>query len=57
MKKQSFPKSIDSNKRRFVTGLAMGGVLAGFGLNPNHYSPQQPQIGTPELRGNDFDLT
>jgi CopA family copper-resistance protein len=57
MKKQSFPKSIDSSKRRFVTGLAMGGVLAGFGFKSQSLFAATPQIGTPELRGNDFDLT
>ena len=57
MKKQSFPKSIDTSKRRFVTGLAMGGVLAGFGFKSQSLFAAAPQIGTPELRGNNFDLS
>lgn len=57
MKKQSFPKSINPSRRRFVTGLAMGGVLAGFGFKSQSLFAAAPQMGTPELRGNDFDLS
>lgn len=57
MKKQSLPKHINSSRRRFVTGLAMGGVLAGFGFKSQSLFAAASQTGTPELRGNNFDLT
>ncbi|WP_415887426.1 copper resistance system multicopper oxidase [Neptuniibacter sp. QD37_6] len=57
MKKQSLPINISSSRRRFVTGLAMGGVLAGFGFKSQSLFAATSQTGTPELRGNNFDLT
>lgn len=57
MKKRSFPMDVNSSRRRFVTGLAAGGVLAGFGFKSQSLFAAAPQLGTPELRGNNFDLT
>lgn len=57
MNKHSFPQKINSSRRRFVTGLAMGGVLAGFGFKSQSLLAAAFQPGTPELKGNNFDLT
>lgn len=46
------------NRRRFVTGLAMGGIMAGFGFRAGSLiaAPAAPgQVA--ELRGNQFDLS
>lgn len=48
---------VQLNRRRFVTGLAMGGVMAGFGLSAGRLiaAPAAP-METPLLSGNSFDL-
>ncbi len=46
---------MDTTRRRFVQGLALGGVAAGFGL-PRAWADSRP--GGPQvLRGSEFDLT
>ena len=58
-KKQSveaFPVSI--SRRRFVQGLAMGGMAAGLGLGPRALlADSDPVQKIPTLRGTEFDLT
>jgi CopA family copper-resistance protein len=47
----------DLTRRRFVQGLAMGGVMAGFGLGPRPLFARPAQSAGPEtLRGTDFRL-
>ena len=57
MKKHPLSTEINPSRRRFVTGLAMGGVLAGFGFKSPSIFAAPSQVGTPELSGNEFDLT
>ena len=57
MKNEFNKHRVDLNKRKFVTGVAMGGVLVGLGLKPQSLFASPSQMGTPELRGNEFDLT
>ena len=45
------------NRRQFVTGLAMGGILAGVGLRSgNLFAAPQPASGSTVLSGTHFDL-
>ncbi len=45
-------------RRRFVQGLAMGGIAAGFGLRmPSLWATTPHQTATPILQGNRFDLS
>ena len=48
----------DLSRRRFVTGLAVGGVATAAGLArwPAFASSSQAAIPVPELRGTEFDL-
>jgi CopA family copper-resistance protein len=57
MKKHPLSTEINPSRRRFVTGLAMGGVLAGFGFKSPSIFAAPSQVGIPELSGNEFDLT
>ena len=44
-------------RRRFVQGLAAGGLLAGMSRLPGAVAANGPRVGTPEqLRGTEFDL-
>ncbi len=51
-----FNPSVNKSRRRFVQGLASGGVLAGMGLIPNLASTA-PSVEVPILEGPTFDLT
>ncbi|WP_372830642.1 copper resistance system multicopper oxidase [Pontibacterium sp.] len=55
--KNSTPSGVQLDRRRFVTGIAMGGVIAGFSLRAGHLiaAPTAP-ARIPELRGKVFDL-
>ncbi len=44
-------------RRRFVQGLAMGGVVAGLGLGSSALAAAMKQQGPQTLRGTDFNLT
>ncbi len=53
---EAFPVSI--SRRRFVQGLAMGGMAAGLGLGPRALlADSDPVQKIPTLRGTEFDLT
>ena len=48
----------DLSRRRFVQGLAMGGVVAGFGLGPvSLFAKAADRTGPETLRGTEFDLS
>lgn len=48
----------DRSRRRFVQGLALGGVVAGFGLGPlSLFAKTADRTGPETLRGTEFDLT
>ncbi len=51
-------RGISRSRRRFVQGLALGGVLAGVGAYPRGSRAGAPQtrVGPQTLRGNRFDL-
>ena len=49
------PDGVDLGRRRFVQGLALGGVMAGLGINPASAALNRAPI-MPTLRGNRFDL-
>ena len=57
--KSHFPHPLDIGRRRFVTGLAAGGVAAGLGLwrGPAWAAAGQAAGGVPVLTGTDFDLS
>ena len=50
---------ISLSRRRFVQGLAAGGMLLGLGLNPGSglAAPNSVRLGPPVLRGSRFELT
>ncbi len=48
---------IDRGRRRFVTGIAVGGALAGIGLACKAFAAKPTSNGPPELRGRRFDLS
>ncbi len=47
----------DSGRRRFVTGIAAGGALAGLGLGGKVFAESQASNGPVELRGTQFKLS
>ena len=53
------PYPLDIGRRRFVTGLAAGGVAAGLGLwrGPTWAASRHAAGGVPVLTGTDFDLS
>ena len=57
--KSHSPHPLDIGRRRFVTGLAAGGVAAGLGLwrGPAWAAAGQAAGGVPVLTGTDFDLS
>ena len=47
----------DKNRRRFVRGMAAGGILAGSGFIPKLSLADSPNTTQPTLSGNQFSLT
>ncbi len=48
----------DLSRRRFVQGVTMGGIMAGFGIGPAALSAKSADRTGPQLlRGTEFDLT
>ncbi|MDO1530051.1 copper resistance system multicopper oxidase [Fulvimonas sp. R45] len=50
------PRDISLSRRRFVQGLALGGVAAGLGLRPGAALAQASGAAPHELRGTHFEL-
>ncbi len=59
MQDKSIPyaSDIDSGRRRFVTGIAAGGALAGLGLAGKAFAETRPSNGPVTLRGTRFELS
>ena len=52
------PETINLPRRRFVKGIAMGGVLLGLGVSPGKLlASAAPASAQPTLRGRHFKLT